>query len=162
MVDSYHLATFWDALDELNVTKVEEGALGKPGAFWIPASIDPVLQTRSSALTAYYNPIQNRSNLHLLTGHYVQKLILSNLLAEGVKIVCRADNSTFNAFATKEVILAAGAVHTAQVLQLSGVGPSSALKAAGIDVVLDLPGVGANFQDHPVAFMSFNCKLTML
>lgn len=152
-------ATFWEALEELNVTKVEEGALGKPGAFWEAASIDPVLQTRSSARTAYYDPIVNRTNLHLLTGHYVHELVLSNLTVEGVKIVSRADNSTTLAYAKKEVILAAGAVHTPQILQLNGIGPSTILEAAGVDVLVDLPGVGSNFQDHPVAFLKFNRKL---
>lgn len=154
--DTKNAATFWKAFEELNVTKIKEGASGVPGVFWVADSIDPVLQTRSSARTAYYDPIVNRTNLHLLTGSYVKELILSNLTAEGVKIISRADNSTTLAFAKEEVILAAGAVHTPQILQLSGIGPASVLEAAGVDVLLDLPGVGANFQDHPVAYMSFN------
>ena len=52
--------------------------------------------------------------------------------------------------AKSEVIIAAGAPHTPQVLQLSGIGPSRLLKELGIPVVVDLPGVGQNFQDHPV------------
>ncbi|KEY65326.1 hypothetical protein S7711_01837 [Stachybotrys chartarum IBT 7711] len=50
--------------------------------------------------------------------------------------------------ARREVILAAGTIHTPQVLQLSGIGPSAALEDVGIDVKVDLPGVGSNFQDH--------------
>ncbi|KAF6833549.1 glucose oxidase [Colletotrichum plurivorum] len=54
--------------------------------------------------------------------------------------------------ARKEVIIAAGAVHTPQVLQLSGIGPAALLESAGIPVLLNVPGVGQNFQDH--AFLS--------
>lgn len=50
--------------------------------------------------------------------------------------------------AKKEVILAAGAIHTPQVLQLSGIGPAPLLKKAKIPVKVSLPGVGGNFQDH--------------
>lgn len=58
------------------------------------------------------------------------------------------DNVTFTATARLEVILSAGAVHTPQILQLSGIGPRDLLESAGIDVLVDLPGVGYNFQDH--------------
>lgn len=124
------------------MTKRQEGALGEPGSFWVPNSIDPVYQTRSSARSAYYDPVKNRTNLHVLTGHYVRKLVLSGLTIEGVEIVSRADNLTSLAFAYQEVILSAGTVHTPHILQLSGIGPSEVLKAAGIEVLLDVPGIG--------------------
>lgn len=57
-----------------------------------------------------------------------------------------------------EIILAAGAVHSPQVLQLSGIGPKNLLSGLGIETLVDLPGVGYNFQDQPSMFMSFNCK----
>lgn len=61
--------------------------------------------------------------------------------------------------AGKEVILTAGAGHTPQILQLSGIGPKALLQGLGIPVVNDLPGVGRNFQDHPVYYFTGNCKL---
>lgn len=62
----------------------------------------------------------------------------------------------------KEVILATGAVHTAQILQLSGIGPAALLEPLGIEIVADLPGVGANFQDHPTNNgFSFKCAFTI-
>jgi len=61
--------------------------------------------------------------------------------------------------ATKEVILAAGAIHTAQLLQLSGIGPSGLLESLGIEVVIDLPGVGHNFQDHWGVACYYPCML---
>jgi choline dehydrogenase-like flavoprotein len=58
--------------------------------------------------------------------------------------------------ADKEVIVAAGAPLTPQLLQISGVGPKTLLKSLGIPVVSDLPGVGANFHDHPTLFVGAN------
>ena len=57
-----------------------------------------------------------------------------------------------------EVILAAGAVHSPQLLMLSGIGPSSHLHDAGVDVVVDSPAVGANLQDHPAVLSAFTLK----
>lgn len=147
---------FWKATQELGLPHQVEGALGKIGTYWALESKDLVSQTRSSARTAYYDPIRTRPNLHLLTGHYVQKLELEGLTAKGVEVISRADNSSLLAFARREVILAAGAVHTPQILQLSGIGPEQVLQAAGIDVRLDVPAVGANFQDHPVMYLTWN------
>ena len=59
--------------------------------------------------------------------------------------------------ANKEIILTAGSLHSPQILQRSGIGPVGLLKAAGVEVLVDLPGVGSNLQDHPVAGVSFKC-----
>jgi choline dehydrogenase-like flavoprotein len=56
--------------------------------------------------------------------------------------------------ATREIIVAAGAPHTPQLVQLSGVGSKQLLNAMAIPVISDLPGVGANFHDHPFFFTS--------
>lgn len=61
--------------------------------------------------------------------------------------------------ATREVILAAGAIHTAQLLQLSGIGPSALLESLEIEVVVDLVGVGQNFQDHWGVSCYYPCTL---
>lgn len=115
--------------------------------------------TRSSSLTAYYDTAANRTNLNLLPERQATEIIFSSdLTAKGVKILNRADNSVSSVYAKKEVVLAAGAVHTPQILQLSGVGPKSVLKAAGIKTKLDLASVGSNFQDHPVAYTIWNRK----
>lgn len=62
--------------------------------------------------------------------------------------------------ACREVILAAGAPRSPQVLQLSGIGPKKLLSQYGIKTLVDLPGVGQNFQDQPSMFMQFTCKLS--
>jgi choline dehydrogenase len=61
--------------------------------------------------------------------------------------------------ATMEVILAAGAIHTAQLLQLSGIGPSKLLESLDINVAINLPGVGQNFQDHWGVSCYYPCTL---
>ena len=66
--------------------------------------------------------------------------------AKGVEFVNK--NQTFTVDATKEVIVSAGAIHTPKVLQLSGIGPKKVLEAAGIETLVDLPGVGQNFMEH--------------
>lgn len=63
-----------------------------------------------------------------------------------------------NVTASKEVILAAGAVHSPQILLLSGVGPETTLQKFNISTVLNLPGVGTNFQDHLDLAVVYNCK----
>jgi choline dehydrogenase-like flavoprotein len=82
-----------------------------------------------------------------------------DLTATGVTIQSRdsiAKSKTISA--RKEVILAAGAVHTPQLLQLSGIGPATVLSAANVETVLNLDGVGQNLQDHPFFFMQYNCN----
>ncbi|KAL8690531.1 MAG: hypothetical protein Q9218_004046 [Villophora microphyllina] len=72
----------------------------------------------------------------------------SNLRVTGVEFAANASEARRTITATREVIVAAGSLHSAQLLQLSGIGPSSLLNTYGIPVALDLPGVGNNLQDH--------------
>ena len=153
------LKTELQAWNELSVPRPVDGANGEIGVIWTPCSTDPKTMTRSSARTAYYDPITARPNLHLLTGSTVNQIIFNSLTAVGVKYISKADGRTYSAYAAKEVVMAAGAVHTPQILQLSGIGPKKVIQAAQLDLRLDLPAVGANFQDHPVAYISYTCRL---
>lgn len=67
---------------------------------------------------------------------------------------------THNVQANQEVIVAAGAPRSPQLLQLSGIGPQKLLSGLGIEVIEDLPGVGYNFHDQPSIFTGITCKLT--
>ncbi|CAG8979985.1 hypothetical protein HYALB_00005158 [Hymenoscyphus albidus] len=130
------------------------------GAMLIPNSISPDNQTRSDARLGYFDGfIDSRPNFHVATGKHVYRLLMDKtnsatrspdgLLIKGVEFVPDGTLSVFNVTASKEVILAAGAVHTPQILELSGIGDSEVLSKYGIPVQLHLPGVGNNFQDHP-------------
>ncbi|KAK6852487.1 hypothetical protein PG995_011038 [Apiospora arundinis] len=133
---------------------------GAFGLLWAPNTLNIRTGTRSHARAAYYDPIvKSRPNLHLATGHTVNKILLDKeLAATGVTVTPRSGTGAakFNIRADREVILAAGAISTPKLLQLSGVGPRAVLEAAGVPLRLDLPGVGANFQDHPQAQATWN------
>ena len=75
-----------------------------------------------------------------------------------VQFVTRNQTAVHTASACNEIVLAAGAVHSPQILQLSGVGPKELLSSLGIQSLVDLPGVGYNFQDQPSMFMQFSCE----
>ena len=149
----------WDGLEEIGLTATKECANGDAfGLCWVPSSQFPGNETRCDARIGHYERVENRSNYHLLTLHKATKINLNNLTAAGITIQSRSSGVTRNVTATKEVIVAAGAIHTPQLLQLSGIGPESVLSAAGVNTVLELDGVGQNFQDHPFFFMAYNCK----
>ncbi|KAF9876799.1 choline dehydrogenase [Colletotrichum karsti] len=126
-----------------------DSGAGKAGVFWFPTLMDPRTVTRSYAGTGHYlNVNATRPNYHLLVNTLARKLIVDDkLTATGVEFPL-GNNSVVTVNANKEVILSAGAIHTPHLLQLSGIGPKNVLEAGGIDVLVDLPGVGQNFQDH--------------
>lgn len=69
-----------------------------------------------------------------------------------------SDSVITNVKARREIISAAGALYSPQVLRLSGIGPKKLLSSLGIETVVDLPGVGRNFQDQPTLYMRYSCK----
>ena len=101
---------------------------------------------RWSAATAFLHPVENRPNLTILTDATVQSLALAGPRAQGVRFTQGGQKKLARARA--EVILAAGAIGSVQLLQLSGIGPGALLHSLGIPVTVNLPGVGENLQDH--------------
>jgi len=101
---------------------------------------------RESASRAFLHPVLARRNLTLRTRASVTRVRFDARRARAVE--WQEDGRTRSAVAAREVILAAGAIQSPQLLQLSGVGPAALLRHHGIAVVEDLPGVGANLQDH--------------
>jgi choline dehydrogenase len=101
---------------------------------------------RASSAVAFLHPIRQRANLTVVTSAHVTRIVLEGAKAAGVEYV--VDGKVQFARAGREVILSAGALQSPQLLQLSGVGDAAHLKRVGIDPVIDLPGVGANLQDH--------------
>jgi choline dehydrogenase-like flavoprotein len=101
---------------------------------------------RWSSARGFLKPALNRPNLRLETHVLVDRLIIENGRATGVRII--QNGEIIEARAKSEVILSAGAIGSVQVLHRSGIGPGEWLSPLGIDVVLDRPGVGRNLQDH--------------
>jgi choline dehydrogenase len=115
------------------------------GAGYLNMNIAPD-GTRVSAARAFLHPNLGRENLTLLLGANVTKVLFHGDRATGVEIA--TDKDARRVSADREVILTAGSIHSAQLLMLSGIGESAALKKLGIPLVADLRGVGGNLQDH--------------
>ena len=108
---------------------------------------------RWSGVRAFLNPARKRPNLEIWTRSHVERLVWERdaagaLNARGVRLRRGRDQEVFEVDARREVVLAAGAVGSPQLLQLSGVADPSRLSALGIAPVHALPGVGENLQDH--------------
>ncbi|HEY1327001.1 MAG TPA: GMC family oxidoreductase N-terminal domain-containing protein [Casimicrobiaceae bacterium] len=101
---------------------------------------------RCSASTAFLRPARRRPNLTVLSGAHATRLVLNGTRAVGVEWV-RA-GALQQARAEREVVLAAGAIQSPQILQLSGIGPPDLLRRHGIEVRVDAPEVGENLKDH--------------
>ena len=127
---------------------------GRTGVYWFPQFMDPKTATRSFAKTGHYENVKKRPNYDLLPSNKVLQVVFNGTIAAGVEFIS-AKNATSSSivWADREVILAAGGIHSPQVLQRSGVGPRRLLQSANISTLVDLPGVGQNFQDHPMLQM---------
>lgn len=101
---------------------------------------------RCSAAAAYLHPALGRPNLTVMTGTRAERIVLADGRAGGVMV--RRGLSRRHLKARREVIVAQGAFGSPQLLLLSGIGPADELRAHGIAVAQDLPGVGQNLQDH--------------
>jgi len=101
---------------------------------------------RSSTASAYLKPVRSRDNLSVRLNTPTLKILVENRRAVGVEVGISRRIETLRA--EREVIVCSGAIGSPRLLQLSGIGPADALAAAGVPVVHDLPGVGANMQDH--------------
>ena len=101
---------------------------------------------RSSAATAFLKPVRRRPNLQVRTRARVSRIIVEQGRATGVEYFVNGRRWVLQA--EREVILSAGAISSPKLLMLSGIGPADALRRHGIQVEMDLPGVGQNLQDH--------------
>ena len=127
------------------------------GIFRLLRSVDPKTQTRSSARTNRYDKDAARPNYHILPNTAVSRILFENVTAVGVEYIGTTSGEKHTVRASKEVITAAGSVHTPQILQLSGIGDTAHLKSLVIETVSGLPGVGRNLQDHLVLEVNYNC-----
>lgn len=109
---------------------------------------------RQSAADAYLRPVLDRVNLHVVTDALVRRIVVDNGVAAGIEYAYAGNDLA--ATARREVILTAGAIGSAHLLLASGIGPAEHLTDVGVEVVLDLPGVGANLHDHPMSTVVYS------
>ncbi len=110
---------------------------------------------RWSTARGYLKPARKRSNLAVVSGALATRVLFEGRRAAGVEYV--QGSTRHVARAHGEVILCGGAFNSPQLLQLSGVGPADLLRQNGIAVVADMPGVGADLQDHYQARFNYRC-----
>ena len=107
---------------------------------------------RSSSANAFLKPAKGRSNLTVAVNAHTTRVVLQGSRATGIEYM--QGGAKIQADSSREVILAAGAFNSPQLLMLSGIGPAEHLRSHGINVVADLP-VGRNLQDHLGAYMTY-------
>ena len=111
---------------------------------------------RWSTANAYLKPALGRPNLKVETHALVERVLFDGRVASGVAY--RVGSAERRALARREVIVSAGSINSPKLLKLSGIGPAEELRAHGIDVVADRPGVGENLQDHLEFYFQVACR----
>jgi choline dehydrogenase len=111
---------------------------------------------RWSTAQAYLRPARKRANLVIRTGAHATRVLIENNRAVGVEFHTAQGRET--ARATGETIVSGGAYGSPQLLLLSGLGPAQHLQDMGIDVVRDMPAVGANLHDHFNSYVAWRCS----
>ncbi|KAL4910562.1 hypothetical protein BDW74DRAFT_184442 [Aspergillus multicolor] len=155
----YHAAWF-RAFEELGWPQTDDPIKGEgAGPFVNPGAVDPVTKTRSHSGAAYLgDDVLGRKNLRIVTGALVSGIVFdradgSEVTATGVQFI--KDGETYTVAVSREVIMAAGAFQTPQILELSGIGRAGRLREHGIECVVDLPTVGENLQDHGIVCFNY-------
>jgi len=110
---------------------------------------------RCSAAVGYLRPARGRPNLRIETGAFATGILIEHGRAVGIRYRQRGRDCIVRC--EREVLLAAGALQSPQLLQLSGIGPAALLRQHGIAVLHDLPGVGENLQDHLQVRLIYEC-----
>ncbi|OAX34009.1 alcohol oxidase [Rhizopogon vinicolor AM-OR11-026] len=149
---------FRKAMEAHNIPNIQDSSSGNPhGTSPSLSTLDPSTHHRAYATNMYYQPIAGRTNLKVLVDARVIEIITTSvnglLTATGVKFVTSGNDYT--AIAAEEVCLTAGTIISPQILELSGIGDPAVLERAGIEVKLDLPGVGMNVQEHLYTGVTF-------
>jgi len=139
---------FIETAKRLGYSAADDFNVARPDGFGIP---DCTIRNgrRHSTVRAFLDPVKRRANLRVETNALVTRIIVEDGRAVGVAFTRGGQKHEIRA--AREVILSAGAINSPQILMLSGIGPAAHLREMGIAPLVDLPGVGANLQDHPIA-----------
>lgn len=111
---------------------------------------------RWSAAQAYLKPAARRAGLTVVTGAQARRLILSGRRATGIEY--QSPDGIRRARARREIVVSGGAYGSPHLLQLSGIGPGDELRRMGVEVEVDLPGVGSNLRDHFNTYIVYRCS----
>ena len=117
---------------------------------------------RCSSADAFLRPALARRNLELRSHAHVHRIIFKDQRAIGVQYSTGPDNALTTVFASGEIVLAAGAINSPQILQLSGIGPPALLREHGINILFANEAVGAGLQDHLGINYTFSSKVPTL
>jgi choline dehydrogenase-like flavoprotein len=139
------LDAFRDAADEAGIAPIPDFNTGDNEGSCV-FHVNQKRGRRWSAARGFLKPVLGRPNLQLETQCLVEGLVFDGKRAVGVR--WRQNGATRSARCRGEVVLAAGAIGSIQLLKLSGIGPAGELGRLGVPVVLDRPGVGENLHDH--------------
>ncbi|TCD61245.1 hypothetical protein EIP91_008712 [Steccherinum ochraceum] len=150
------------AFNNVGIPVASDYFSGDINGVWItPNAYDPTTNTRSFATTAFYLPNKDRINLVVLTNALVVRIVTSKssddaVTATGVEF--EVDGKKYTVKAGKEVIVSAGGLKSAQILELSGIGRKDVLDKIKVPLVVDLPSVGENVQEHVYHAMCYELK----
>jgi choline dehydrogenase len=153
------LDAFRDAAEQVGIMKTDDFNTGdNAGCAYFDVNQKRGIRWNTSK--AFLKPASNRPNLTIMTGCHVERLMIE---AGGQGAVCKGvvftgGGTTWSAGARRETLLAAGAIGSPHILQLSGIGNLALLRQHGIAPVLAAPGVGENLQDHLQLRMVFKVK----
>jgi choline dehydrogenase-like flavoprotein len=125
---------------------------GEKQAGFGPYDLNQRRGTRLSSARAFLNPVLKRPNLTVMSETMARRILFDRGRAAGIEIEQGGARRTLTA--RREVVLCGGAINSPQLLMLSGIGPAGHLREKGIEVLHDLPGVGAHLQDHPTVHVS--------
>ena len=149
--DSPLFAAFFEAVQEAGYGLTED-VNGYRQEGFAPFDRNIHRGRRISASVAYLHPVMRRKNLDVKTGALIRRVLFEGNRAVGVEYRRRGRDRTVRG---GHVLLCAGAFGSAQLLQISGVGPAGLLESLDIPVVADLPGVGENLQDHLEVYVQY-------
>jgi len=134
-----------EAAEELGVPRIDDFNNGDNfGSSYF--EVNQKAGLRFNSVRAFLKPVKHRRNLTILSHAQAERIIFAGKRVTGLELKVKGEPAQLDV--AGELILAAGAIGTPQLLQLSGIGPAALLKQHGIEVRHELPGVGENLQDH--------------
>jgi choline dehydrogenase len=141
-------------------TEPDKNVPGEPGVGPVPQNV--VDGVRINTGIAYLNPVRDRPNLEVIGGCRVLRVLFDGRHATGVEVLDAGRGGGRRAIEGDEVVLCAGGIGTPHLLLASGIGPAAELRDHGVAVVVDRPGVGRAFSDHPDLSVGWRARIDVV